>query len=554
MARTIRGIGVSGGFAVAPVVRVAAPVPPPDNEPAAPDAEAQVQAAFDAVASELQTLAQQADGDARDVLSATALMAGDPALLTATQDELAKGKGPATAINDAIAAIAGLFEGMGEYYADRATDIRGIGARAVAAVLGRPAPGVPVLTRPSVVVARDLTPAETVGMDLVNVAGIVTMAGGRTGHTAILAAQYGIPAVVQAGEIAEVRTGTVVAVDGTRGEITVEPSEEFIAEQVRRRAERQELIDTVGGPGATRCGHRVALLLNIGDAADARLAKDTDCEGVGLFRTEFLYLTATTAPSVEKQAAAYRAVFEAFPRVTIRTLDAGADKPLAFADLGPEDNPALGRRGLRLSTARPELLRTQLAAIAQAAEGTDCSVRVMAPMVATADEAEWFARAVRTAGLETAGVMIEVPAAALGARAILDEVDFGSLGTNDLAQYVMAADRTQGVLSDLLDPWQPAVLACVEQACEGARAAGKPLGVCGESAGDPALALVLVGLGVSSLSMAPGLLPAVRASLALHTLEHCQKMAAAAVSARSAQAAREAVFALAAPELGLLAS
>ncbi|MDN5559641.1 MAG: phosphoenolpyruvate--protein phosphotransferase, partial [Ruaniaceae bacterium] len=179
-------------------------------------------------------------------------------------------------------------------------------------------------------------------------------------------------------------------------------------------------------------------------------------------------------------------------------------------------------------------------------------VKVMAPMVATADEAAWFARRVATAGLSTAGVMIETPAAALRARDVLAEVDFGSLGTNDLAQYAMAVDRTQGALSELLDPWQPGVLTCVAAACEGTLEAGKPLGVCGESAGDPLMALVLVGLGVTSLSMAPGLLPAVRASLAVHTLEECRAIAAAALAARTAADAREAALALARPEVAIL--
>lgn len=554
MPRTIRGVGVSNGFAVGPVVRMAPPVQPPANEPAVPDGPAKARAAFDAVAHDLEALAEAATGDASEILSATALMARDPALFAATEAELEKGKGPATAISDAVAGVAALFESMGEYYADRATDIRGVGARAVAAVLGRPTPGVPTLTERSVIVARDLTPAETAGLDRTMVAGIVTVQGGRTGHTAILAAQNGIPAVVQAGEIAEVRAGTIVAVDGSRGEVTVAPSDEFVAAEIERRAERAALVDAVSGPGHTRDGHPIALLVNIGDAVDARIAREIECEGVGLFRTEFLYLTATTAPSVEKQAAAYRAVFEAFPRVVIRTLDAGADKPLAFADLGEEANPALGRRGLRLSMARPELLRTQLQAIAQAASGVDCDVQVMAPMVSTAGEAAWFAKTVADAGLSSAGVMIETPAAALCSERLLGEVDFASIGTNDLAQYMMAADRTEGALADLLDPWQPAVLIAASAGAAAARRTPPtPVGVCGESAGDPLLALVFAGQRVTSLSMAPSQIPVVRAILAMHTMAECEAISAAALAAGSAEEARAAVLALAKPEAALLA-
>jgi phosphotransferase system enzyme I (PtsI) len=221
-------------------------------------------------------------------------------------------------------------------------------------------------------------------------------------------------------------------------------------------------------------------------------------------------------------------------RVVVRTLDAGADKPLAFADLGPEENPALGRRGLRLSAERPELLDAQLEALAKAAKATGADVRVMAPMVATAEEAAWFTRRVRENGLPKAGVMIEVPGAALRAEHVLADCDFGSLGTNDLAQYTMAADRLQGELSDLLDPWQPAVLDVIAAACQGAARAGKPMGVCGESGGDPLLALVLAGLGVQSLSMAPSKVAMVRLSLSLHTLARCAELAAGARAARTA--------------------
>jgi phosphoenolpyruvate-protein phosphotransferase (PTS system enzyme I) len=230
--------------------------------------------------------------------------------------------------------------------------------------------------------------------------------------------------------------------------------------------------------------------------------------------------------------------------VVVRTLDAGADKPLAFADLGPEENPALGRRGLRLSAERPALLDTQLGALATAARATGADVRVMAPMVATAEEAAWFARRVRENGLPSVGVMIEVPAAALRSRHILAEVDFGSIGTNDLAQYTMAADRMQGELATLLDPWHPALLDLVAAACDGGRDTGKPIGVCGEAAADPLLALVLTGLGVKSLSMAPTRVPAVRAALSLHDLGTCTAMAAAARDARSPQDARDAVLAM----------
>ena len=418
-------------------------------------------------------------------------------------------------------------------------------------MLGVPAPGVPDFTEPSVVVAEDLAPAETATLDRSLVVGIVTQAGGRTSHTAILAAQMGIPAVVQLPGATSIPVGTPVALDGDSGEVTIAPDPALVEAQRVRREKRAEALAASRGPGVTSDGHAVALLANIGGVQDAEEAGALDLEGVGLFRTEFVFLSSEKAPTVDEQAEIYRKVFAPFGsrRVVVRTLDAGADKPLAFADLGPEENPALGRRGLRLSAERPELLDAQLEALAVAAKDTGADVRVMAPMVATAEEAAWFARRVRENGLPKAGVMIEVPGAALRAEHVLAEVDFGSLGTNDLAQYTMAADRMQGALSELLDPWQPAVLDVVAAACDGARRTGRPIGVCGESAGDPLLALVLAGLGVSSLSMAPSKVPVVRLALSLHSLPECQGLATVAREARTAGDALEAVRSRARSEL-----
>jgi len=265
-------------------------------------------------------------------------------------------------------------------------------------------------------------------------------------------------------------------------------------------------------------------------------------EGVGLFRTELLYLDRTSAPGLAEQVAAYREVFEvaAGRRVVIRTLDAGADKPVPFLHQASEPNPALGVRGLRLGWRRPEVLRTQLAAIAHAAEATGADVFVMAPMVATAAEARQFASWCRDAGLPKAGVMVEIPAAALRAGQLLAEVDFLSIGTNDLSQYTFAADRMCGDLAELLDPWQPALLSLIAACGEAGRAAGRSVGVCGEAAADPALAPVLVGLGVTSLSMAARAIPAVREALAAYTLDECRALAAAALAASDATTARAA--------------
>jgi phosphotransferase system enzyme I (PtsI) len=499
------------------------------------------------VASTLEDRASRADPTAQQILTATAMMARDPGLAAAADKHLANGRGPATAVDAAAEEYCAMFSSAGGYLAERVTDLRDIRDRAVARLMGLEDPGVPELTEPCVIVAHDLAPAETAGLQRDLVLAIVTESGGPTSHTAILAAQMGIPAVVQLPRAVALEVGTILAVDGATGEVFIDPDLATRGALVERSERRAKALGATSGPASTSDGHPVALLANIGTAQDAEQAGVLDVEGVGLFRTEFLFLERETAPSLEEQVAVYTRVFEAFGsrRVVVRTLDAGADKPLAFADLGPEENPALGRRGLRLSAERPELLDTQLTALATAAQATGADVRVMAPMVATAEEAAWFARRVRENGLPSVGVMIEVPAAALRARHVLAEVDFASIGTNDLAQYTLAADRMQGELATLLDPWQPAVLDLVAAACDGGRDTGTPIGVCGEAAADPLLALVLTGLGVSSLSMAPTRVPAVRAALSLHDLRTCTAMAAAARASRSPQDARDAVLALA---------
>jgi phosphotransferase system enzyme I (PtsI) len=269
----------------------------------------------------------------------------------------------------------------------------------------------------------------------------------------------------------------------------------------------------------------VGLLLNVGSAAD--LAHDPDAEGIGLFRTEFLYLGRTEPPSLAEQTRAYAEVFAKMGdrKVVLRTLDAGADKPLPFLGMAPEDNPALGVRGLRTSRARPEVLTTQLEAVANAARETGAEVWVMAPMVATRAEAAEFAARVHAAGLPTAGVMVEIPAAALMAHRLLEVVDFLSIGTNDLSQYTLAADRMNGELADLLDPRQPALLELVARCAAAGIQASKPVGVCGEAAADPELAVIFTGLGVTSLSMSAPSLDRVRARLRELTLAECERIA-----------------------------
>ncbi len=550
---TLSGIGVSAGVAVGPLVIVSPPPSPPAGEAAVTDAaaaSAQVRDTLKAVADGYLAKAANADAHAKPILEAGAMMAGDPGLAGAIDTQLQSGtKGITTAVSAAVDEYCAMFESLGGYMAERVTDLRDVRDRTVARLLGQPEPGVPTLTEPSILAALDLAPAETATLSVDTCLGIITAAGGPTSHTAILAAQLGIPAIVQASGILDVDFGTTVALDGGVGEIIVDPSEAEQQALADRKARREKALAAGSGKGMTKDGHPVQLLANIGTADDARKAAAQDVEGSGLFRSEFLFLDRDTAPTVEEQTATYTEILEAFGdrKVVVCTLDAGADKPLAFADLGHEENPALGRRGIRLGAVRTDLLDDQLQALANAYKATGGQLWVMAPMIATRQEARWFAEKVRAVGLPKVGVMIEVPAAALRSFDVLSEVDFASLGTNDLGQYTMAADRMQGELAELLNPWQPALLDIIYYACDGGAKTGHPVGVCGESGGDPLMALVLAGLGVASLSMAPSKVRAVRTALALHDLPQCQQMAAAARASVGPKEAREVVLSMADP-------
>jgi phosphotransferase system enzyme I (PtsI) len=287
----------------------------------------------------------------------------------------------------------------------------------------------------------------------------------------------------------------------------------------------------------------VPLLANLGSADAAVPAAEAGAEGVGLFRTEFLFLDARQAPAVDEQQAHYVRLLKAFAgrKVVVRVLDAGADKPLEFLNDAHEDNPALGVRGLRALRASEDILREQLTALAAAAAETDADLWVMAPMVATVEEARYFTELAHEYGIGMAGVMIEIPAAALIADRILAVTDFVSIGTNDLTQYTMAADRLLGAVASYQSPWHPAVLKLVAEAGRAGAALGKPVGVCGEAASDPDLALVLVGLGVGTLSMSPSALPDVRAALKCVTREQAVHLAELALAAEDAASARLAV-------------
>ncbi|GAA1134469.1 phosphoenolpyruvate--protein phosphotransferase [Microbacterium natoriense] len=524
-------------------MRLAPPLPEPASDividEADRDAEvSSIEWAAVAVADELRGRTAEASGEARDILDASRLLASDPELVSeASALVRTKGRTAARAVWETASAHEKGLAALGGRMAERAADIRDVRDRIIAEILEVEMPGVPQRDEPFVLVATDLAPADTAALDGGRCVALVTEQGGPTSHTAIIARSLGLPAVVGVAGATGIASGATVLVDGDRGTVEVEPSRARIDAAVAAA-----VIVPFDGAGRLADGHEVPLLANVGGAADAVAAAAAGAEGVGLFRTEFCFLDRTEAPSVEEQIEAYRGVLAAFPgrKVVVRTLDAGSDKPLPFANADDEENPALGVRGLRIARRSPALLDDQLRALAAAAASEDALVEVMAPMVATVEEAREFAERARAAGLTRVGIMIETPSAALLAAEMLEVVDFVSIGTNDLAQYTLAADRLLSDLGDLNDPWQPAVLRLIGTVGAAGRAAGKPVGVCGEAGGDPVLAPVLVGLGATSLSMTPRALGRVGASLAGVDESQCRRMAEAVSTASDVQQTRDA--------------
>ena len=545
----LNGIGVCPGIAVGPLVRMPDPVPEPSAGPAqVTDKNAErsrISPAMEAVAAELRARAEKAKAETRAVLEATSFMAVDPAMLDlATTGVVDRNLSAARAVYEAANTFRDMLAAAGGYIGARVADIEDVRDRIIAAVLGVPMPGIPDPGHPFILVARDLAPADTATVDPEKVLGFVTTEGGPTSHTAILARTLGVPAVVAAEGALSVAEGTTVVLDGGAGTIDVTPNDAAIADAEKRMAARRSAKRVWQGEGATSDGRRILLLANVGDPKSAQAGADAGAEGVGLFRTEFLFLDAAKEPTVTEQEEAYAGVFAAFPdgkKVVVRTLDAGADKPLAFLDQGEEPNPALGVRGVRVAFEDSGILDRQLQAVARAAQRSSSDVWVMAPMIALASEAEWFSAKVREHGLKTPGVMVEVPAAALNAEQILGVTEFASIGTNDLAQYTLAADRMAGPLAALNDPWQPALLKLVGFTGAAGEKRGKTVGVCGEAASDPVLAVVLVGLGVTSLSMSSRAIAEVGELLRTVSYDECKRLAQVAVDAGEAQAAKAAV-------------
>jgi phosphotransferase system enzyme I (PtsI) len=521
----------------------ALPTPAQETSTAGADAErTRVREAVSAVAADLQQRADSAGGAAAEVLEAQAMIAEDPTLMDEIDSRLDGGSTAEWAVHDAFAGFRSTLEAVGGYLGERAADLEDISQRVLAQLEGVPAPGVPDPGHPFVLVARDLAPADTALLKLDQVLALITTDGGPTSHTAILAREKGIVAVVGAAEASSLSDGQTVIVDAAAGTVNDAPSDAELTAVSERIAARAAEDAGPASPGALADGTAISLLANLGKPGDAADAVARGAEGVGLFRTEFLFLSASQAPTIEQQRVTYIELLQEFPgkKVVVRMLDAGADKPLAFLNDAHEENPALGLRGLRALRASEDILREQLTALAEADAATSSDLWVMAPMVTTVEETAYFTALAREYGLKTAGVMVEVPASALLADRVLAHADFASIGTNDLTQYTMAADRLLGSVASFQDPWHPAVLRLVREVGDAGARTGKPVGICGEAAAVPLLAVVLVGLGATSLSMAPAALSDVRRSIAQHSLNDARRIAAAALEADDAAGARAA--------------
>ena len=486
------------------------------------------------------------------------MMLEDDELVRAVEDGIVAGRcNVEAAVSDVIDRWVNYFESLDDAtMRARAADVRDIGHRLMATLTGSNQPQLGQISEPVIVVAEDLTPSEMALLDRAKVHGVCTALGGTASHAVILARTWGIPAVVGLGEgILAVPQGSTLALDGEAGLVEVNPSPET-ADAYRARQERltviqAEALEQATEPAVTRDGRRVAVVANIGDVASADEAVKYGGEGVGVLRTEFLYLGHTAPPDEEEQYAAYRAIAEVMAQrpLIVRTLDVGGDKRLAYLDVGPETNPFLGVRAIRLCLEHPAVFQAQLRAILRA--GLGHNVKVLFPMVATREEVLQARAALDQAGHDLAvagvphasqvevGIMVEVPAAAIIADVLAPEVDFFSIGSNDLTQYTLACERGNDRLRHLYDPLDPAVLHLIRHVIEAAHAANKWVGLCGELAGQQLAIPLLLGLGLDEFSMAPRAIPAAKQLIRSLSMAKARRVAEHALSLSAASEVRD---------------
>jgi len=538
----LHGIPTSPGLAVGPLRAFRLAVPDiPQHTITDPQVEWELLThAIQQTRAQIQrTLATIKDARTAGIFDAHLLFLDDDALLAPTRRAIFEDKlNAAAAWNRAVDAVADSYRSLDDpYLRARAADIQEVGQQVLLHLLDRSAT-IPVMTEPGILSATDLTAADVAHLDPATARGLCTAFGGATSHSAILARALSIPLIVGLGDaLLNIPDGTIVIMDGDTGQVILNPDEATLRDYTQRmetqRMDQAKAQAASAAPAITRDGRQIEIVANIGSVADAQAAVRMGAEGVGVLRTEFLFLNRQTAPSEEEQYTAYRAIAQALEGrpLIIRTLDVGGDKPLLFIDQPNEANPFLGMRAIRLCLAQPELFKTQLRAAARTAK--EYPVKIMFPMIATLDEFRAAKRLlakvcaevnIAPAQIET-GIMIEIPAAALCADQFAPEVDFFSIGTNDLTQYTLAAERGNPQLATLTDAFQPAVLQLIRQVVEAAHARGKWVGVCGEMGGDPLAVPLLVGLGVDELSMNAPAIP--RAKQIIRSLDYSTVITAA---------------------------
>ena len=561
----LQGIPVSAGVAIAPVfLHYSTPLIVQQYHVDDVEGEWQrVHIAFQTAQQEIQALLSEAStqiGDAEAaIFDAHLLFLEDPVLIEQVhQCIFTQHLNAEAAWQAVIDELANNYRRLEDsYLQERVADVIDVGQRVQRLLTGN-APSQINSSEPVILVASELTPSETARLNPIQILGICTTSGSATSHSAMIARSLGIPEVVGVpNEVLQLANGTLIALDGETGEVWIEPQPDLLATLNAKRdawqAAQQLVFAGVHEPAITRDGRRINVFANIGSLLDAKFAITCGAEGVGLLRTEFLYLQQANAPSEEEQLAIYQAIAQVLEQrpLIIRTLDVGGDKPLPYFDMPSETNPFLGWRGIRISLARPDIFKPQLRAICRASAGNQ--IKIMFPMIATVEEvqaAKVFLMDVqaelRLEGIPfneamEVGIMVEVPSAVTLAERLATEVDFFSIGTNDLSQYVMACDRTNPRVASLADALHPAVLQMIYQTVQAAHQAGIWVGLCGEVAGDLDAVTILLGLGLDEVSLNPQAIPAFKSRVLELTVTEASAIATLALRQDSAAKVREIV-------------
>ena len=556
MKPTLQGIAASDGIAIAKVYTLTEP----DltvTKVTVEDSEKEVSRLDDALAASIkdvelikETALKNLGEEEAQVFDAHLMVLSDPELIGQVKDSVTSNKVNAeSALKEVTDMFISIFAGMEDnpYMQERAADIRDVSKRILAHLLGVKIPSPATIKDEVIIVAADLTPSDTAQLNRQYVKAFVTDIGGRTSHSAIMARSLEIPAIVGTKEVTSIaKDGDIIIVDGLSGEVFLNPSEEVVAEYrakaeafAAQQAEWEKLKDS---KTYTKDGHQVELAANIGTPKDLEGVVNNGAEGVGLYRTEFLYMDSHEMPTEEDQFEAYKAVLEGMngKPVVVRTMDIGGDKELPYLPLPHEMNPFLGYRAIRISLNEPEMFRTQLRALLRAS--VYGKLRIMFPMIATLNDfrgakalleeekAKLIAEGVAVSDDIQVGIMIEIPAAAVLAHQFAKEVDFFSIGTNDLIQYTMAADRMNERVSYLYQPYNPSILTLIKHVIDSAHKEGKWAGMCGEMAGDQTAVPLLVGLGLDEFSMSASSVLKTRSLIAKLTLSDMQALADKAIN------------------------